>query len=54
MLSLVNAVVKNRIGSSKYQNIKKSRNEIIKILVKSKSWNLLKFKFKNLSKSQKV
>ena len=34
--------------------MKKSRNKIVKILVKSKSWNLLKYNFQNLSKFKKV
>ena len=33
---------------------KKSENEILEILVKLKSWNLHKFKSKNLSRSKKI
>ena len=36
--------------NSKYKNIKKIRNKIIEILVKSKIPTLPKFKFKNLSR----
>ena len=35
LLVLVNIVEKNKISSSKYRNIKKSRNKIIEILAKS-------------------
>ena len=41
---------KNRDNSSKYKSIRKSRNKIVKILAKSKIWNLLKLRSRNLSK----
>ena len=34
--------------------MKKSKNKIVKILAKSKSWNLFKIRFRNLSKFKKV
>ena len=46
MLILVDLIEKYKNSSNKYKNIKKSRNKIIKILAKQKSWNLPKFKLK--------
>ena len=41
----INIVKKNNISGTKSRSIKKSRrNKIVKILAKSKSWNLAKFK----------
>ena len=47
MLVLVNIVKKERVNSNKYKSMKKSRNKVVKILAKSKSWNLPKFRSKN-------
>ena len=44
MLVLVNVVEKNEFLSNKFKNIKKSGNKIVKILAKSRSENLSKFK----------
>ena len=44
MLILVNKVEKNGVDSNEHKSIKKSRNIIVKILTKSKSWNLSKSK----------
>ena len=44
----------DRVCSSEYKSIKKSGNEIVKILAKLKSWNLPKSKSENLFKSNKV
>lgn len=38
----IDMVDKNRVSTYKYR-IKKIENKIIKILAKSKTWNLLKF-----------
>ena len=54
LLILVDMVNKNEISSREYWNKKKSRNEMIKILTKLKSWNLLKSRFENLFKSKKI
>ena len=40
-------VEKDRIGNSKYKNIGKNQNEIVKILAKSKIQNLPKLIFRN-------
>ena len=48
LIVLVDLIEKNRVNSNKYRNIKKNRNKIIKIFIKS--WNLLKSKFANLCK----
>ena len=47
-------IKKDKINSGKQKNRKKSRNKIIQILAKSKSRNLPRFKFKNLTRSKKV
>ena len=39
---------KDQLDANKYKNIKKSENEIIEILTKSKIRNLFKSRFKNL------
>ena len=54
MLALVDIIKKDRINSNKYKSIKKSENKIVQILAKSKSWNLLKFRSRNLAKSKNV
>ena len=41
LLILVNMVKEDKISNTKDKNIKKYENEIIKILAKLKSWNLL-------------
>ena len=54
MLVLVNWVKNDKIDGNKYKSIRKSENKIVKILAKSKSWNISKFenlsKFKNFVK----
>ena len=46
----VNVVEKNRISGNKHKSIRKSRNKIIKILIKLKCQNLPKSRFEYLSK----
>ena len=53
MLIFVNLVKEEKVDNSKYRSIKKSRNQIIKILDKSKSRNFIKFNFENLFKFKK-
>ena len=38
---LINIVKKNWVDKNKYSSIKKGRNKMVEILIKSKSWNLL-------------
>lgn len=52
MLVFINMVKKYNISCNKCKNVKKSGNKIIRILVKSKSWNFVKLKSKNLFKSK--
>ena len=47
-------VKKDRISNSKYKNIRKSENKIVKILAKFKCQNLLKSRFKNLFKFKNI
>ena len=47
---LVDIIKKDEIDSNKNRNIRKSRNKLIKILIKLKSWNLLRFKSRNFYK----
>ena len=47
-------VEKDLISNSKYKNIRKSGNKMVKILIKLKIRNLSKFRFENLSKSKKI
>ena len=49
MLALKNAIKEDSISGNKCKNIRKSWNEIDKILAKSKSWHLLKFRSESLS-----
>ena len=51
---LIEKVEKNRVGGNECKSIKKSGNKIVKILAKLKSWNLPKFKSRNLFKSKKI
>ena len=53
LLVSVNKFEENRVSSSKYKSIRKIGNEIVETLAKLKSWNLLKFRFENLSRSKK-
>ena len=50
----VDIVEKNRVNSGEHRNIKKLGNEIIEILIMSKSRNLPKPKSKYLFKSKKI
>lgn len=52
MLAFINMVKKYNISCNKCKNVKKSGNKIIRILVKSKSWNFVELKSKNLFKSK--
>ena len=47
-------IEENRISNSKCKSKKKSGNEIVEILTKLKSRNLLKSRSENLTKSKKV
>ena len=51
---LVNIVKKDKINNSECKSIKKSRNKIVKISTKLKSWNLLKSKSRNLFNFKKI
>ena len=51
---LLDIVKKDKVGGNKYKRVRKSRNKIVKILAKPKSWNLPKLKFENLFKHKKV
>ena len=47
-------VKEEKIDSNNYKNIRKSENKKVKILVESKSRNLLKSRLRNFSRSKKV
>ena len=53
-LALINIFEENRISVNKYKSIRKSWNKTIEISAKSKIWNLLKSRTRNLFKSKKV
>ena len=54
LLPSINVIKKTKVGGNKLRSPKKNGNKIIKILAKSKSWNLSKSKFTNLSKAKIV
>ena len=54
LLVLVNMIELYVICSDKYKIIRNSRNKIVKFLVKSKSWNLPKSRYKNLFKFKEI
>ena len=54
LLPSLNIVKEDEFGSDKYKSIRKSRNEIVKMLAKLKSWNLAKSRSKNLLRFKKV
>ena len=53
-MALVNIVEKDKVDVSKHKSLRKSGNEIVKILAKSKSSNLLKSRSRNLFRFKKV
>ena len=44
LLVSVDVIIEDRLDDSKYKSIKISRNKIVKILIKSRSRNLFRFK----------
>ena len=54
LLVLVNIVEKDEVTSSKYKNIKKSGNKMVKILIRLKSLILFKFRSRNLFRFKKI
>ena len=54
MLALINTIKKDGVISNKYKSIRKTGNKIVKILTKSKSQNLSKFRFKILFRLKKI
>lgn len=54
LLVLINTFEEDEIGDVEQKNMRKSENKIVKLLAKSKSWNLYKFRFRSLFKSKKT
>ena len=54
MLVVVDTIDEDKVDTSEYKSLKKIGNKIVEILAKSKSWNLLKFKFVNFFKFKNV
>ena len=54
MLILIDIFEKNEVGSSKHNNIRKSRSKLVEISAVSKSKNMSKSRFKNLFKFNKI
>ena len=54
LLILIDIIKVDIVGDNKCRSIKKNGNKTIKILTKLKSWNLPKFRSKNLTRFKKV